>query len=153
MTRTCCRCHQEKSIGEFILNKSKPLGYEYRCRECSQIYEGKRAKTPQKIAQVTRWHQSEYGKLRGRLNRARRFTLNPERYRAKDLIHSLVERGIIQRQPCAKCGDMKSQAHHPDYSKPLEVVWLCQAHHSEEHRRLKELIASPTEEIKERRND
>jgi hypothetical protein len=34
---------------------------------------------------------------------------------------------------------VSSQGHHPDYSKPFEVVWLCQLHHSEEHRKLKEL--------------
>jgi hypothetical protein len=37
------------------------------------------------------------------------------------------------RQPCEKCGYHKSQAHHHDYSKPLDVNWLCFACHRKEH--------------------
>ena len=44
-----------------------------------------------------------------------------------------LRRGSIKRQPCVKCGK-KAQAHHPDYSKPLQVVWLCRPHHLELHR-------------------
>ena len=40
----------------------------------------------------------------------------------------------LQRQPCEICQNPKSQAHHHDYTKPLEVTWLCQTHHSLAHR-------------------
>lgn len=43
--------------------------------------------------------------------------------------------GIIQKTPCEVCGDERSQAHHQDYSKPLEIKWLCQKHHKEEHKK------------------
>lgn len=29
------------------------------------------------------------------------------------------------------CGDKKSTAHHEDYNKPLEVVWVCLKHYAE----------------------
>lgn len=29
--------------------------------------------------------------------------------------------------------------HHPDYSKPLEVVWMCRPCHLAEHKRLEAL--------------
>jgi hypothetical protein len=32
-------------------------------------------------------------------------------------------------QPCEVCGATKVEKHHPDYSKPLEVRWLCREHH------------------------
>ena len=36
---------------------------------------------------------------------------------------------------CSQCGvEGRIEAHHPDYSKPLEVVWLCRIHHVEAHR-------------------
>lgn len=35
--------------------------------------------------------------------------------------------------PCEVCGDVNSQGHHEDYSRPLEVMWLCQKHHSARH--------------------
>lgn len=31
------------------------------------------------------------------------------------------------------CGVSRVQAHHPDYSKPLEVEWLCAGHHRRAH--------------------
>ena len=43
----------------------------------------------------------------------------------------------MKRQPCIKCGNKKSQGHHPDYSKPLEVIWLCALHHQLHHEELK----------------
>lgn len=46
-----------------------------------------------------------------------------------------IRSGQLVKQPCQVCGDPKSQAHHDDYSKPLEVQWLCSKHHGERHRR------------------
>jgi site-specific recombinase XerC len=34
-------------------------------------------------------------------------------------------RGKLQRQPCVDCGNPNSQKHHPDYTKPLLVIWVC----------------------------
>lgn len=61
----------------------------------------------------------------------------PEKYAARKKLMHAVERGKIIKQPCTICGNQKSEAHHPDYSKPLDVVWLCRKHHVEEHNRLK----------------
>lgn len=44
-----------------------------------------------------------------------------------------LRRGKIKKQPCEVCGSDNSQAHHEDYSKPLEVKWLCRIHHLEIH--------------------
>ncbi len=35
--------------------------------------------------------------------------------------------------PCAICGDLEAERHHPDYSKPTKIVWLCKRHHEELH--------------------
>jgi len=45
--------------------------------------------------------------------------------------HALL-RGEIQPSAC-RCGNPNAQMHHPDYSKPLEVVWLCTGCHRLEH--------------------
>lgn len=53
---------------------------------------------------------------------------------ARSYTHVYVNRGKIVKTPCVKCGNEKSEAHHEDYSKPLEVTWLCRACHLEHHK-------------------
>jgi hypothetical protein len=38
--------------------------------------------------------------------------------------------GKLSRKPCVVCGETKSQAHHDDYTKPLDVEWLCAGCHN-----------------------
>ncbi len=52
--------------------------------------------------------------------------------KARNAFLRALERGDIERQTCEQCGE-KAEAHHKDYSKPLEVEWLCFAHHKEIH--------------------
>ena len=55
--------------------------------------------------------------------------------------HSVVQKAILSgrlvREPCSRCGAPKAQAHHEDYSKPLDVAWLCRKCHKQRHRELK----------------
>jgi len=44
--------------------------------------------------------------------------------------------GSLVRQPCEVCGTKEVHGHHSDYSKPLDVIWLCSKHHGEEHTRI-----------------
>lgn len=53
--------------------------------------------------------------------------------RARRILLSAVRSGRLVRLPCEMCGEKKSEAHHEDYAKPLEVRWLCSAHHREAH--------------------
>lgn len=66
--------------------------------------------------------------------------------RAKFLAHSqvryAVKIGKLAKQSCEVCGKPFAYAHHDDYSKPLEVRWLCQKHHMEHHKNLRSLQAT-----------
>lgn len=42
-------------------------------------------------------------------------------------------RGKLKQEPCTKCGDLNSQMHHHDYTKPLEIEWLCRRCHLAAH--------------------
>lgn len=56
--------------------------------------------------------------------------------RARQLTIIAIRNGTLTRQPCEDCGDTtkNSEAHHADYDKPLEVVWLCKQCHGKQHR-------------------
>ena len=56
-----------------------------------------------------------------------------ERVTARLKAKRAVRKGILQKENCARCGSAESQIHHPDYSKPLEIIWLCLACHVKEH--------------------
>lgn len=53
------------------------------------------------------------------------------------MVHNAITAGRIKKEPCSICGYPVAQAHHEDYLKPLEIVWLCANHHGELHRRNK----------------
>lgn len=57
----------------------------------------------------------------------------PERVMAREKVYRAITNGQLTREPCEVCGDHNSQAHHKDYRKPLEVIWLCAKHHKERH--------------------
>lgn len=56
-----------------------------------------------------------------------------QKRRARGMVHRAVRDGVLSRQPCGVCGVERTEAHHEDYSKPLEVRWLCKRHHEEAH--------------------
>jgi len=48
---------------------------------------------------------------------------------ARSRVAYAVKTGEIIKRPCQMCGKRKVEAHHEDYSKPLEIMWLCREHH------------------------
>lgn len=55
--------------------------------------------------------------------------MNEARREADRAVNHALYHGTLIRQKCEKCGSRKSEAHHEDYAKPLEVKWLCRYHH------------------------
>jgi hypothetical protein len=53
------------------------------------------------------------------------------------LLKSVASGEIIRPDHCSVClVNCKPQAHHDDYSKPLDVIWLCPICHADRHRQL-----------------
>ena len=70
--------------------------------------------------------------------RAKRYRNDPKlrmQHEARWQAREAFKRGKIKRMPCIKCGARKSQMHHPDYYKPLEIIWLCAPCHGQESRK------------------
>lgn len=67
-----------------------------------------------------------------------RYASKPEnklKIAARAKVKHLCRTGKMQRGNCTKCDAPNAHAHHHDYSKPLDVIWLCPPCHGLEHRR------------------
>jgi len=60
-----------------------------------------------------------------------------KRANARAYLNTYVRRGKVERPAecftCRTAGPV--EGHHHDYSKPLEVTWLCRSCHQEEHKK------------------
>jgi len=54
------------------------------------------------------------------------------RYIVYGKVKAALKSGKLIKHPCF-CGELKVEGHHEDYSKPLDVTWLCPLHHAERH--------------------
>lgn len=137
-SKECFKCHTVKPLTEFYKHSEMADGHLNKCKECNKNdATSHRNKNLEKIR--------EYDRARGKESkRIKAATEITRAWRAEDsrrvLAHTSVARAIrngsLVRQPCVRCGEIKSLAHHEDYDKPLEVMWLCQACHKQRHKEL-----------------
>lgn len=113
---------------------------EYRARRVAQGLSA-HAQTPERraesIKKYYKTHRAEIAaKFRERWYDPANSMKNAAQRKARDAIYS----GNLARQPCEVCGAAKVHAHHDDYSKPLDVRWLCFKHHMQHHAALKKSV-------------
>ena len=58
---------------------------------------------------------------------------HPDRYKARTAVNNAIKKGLLLKTPCELCNDSRVEAHHVDYSEPLQVIWLCAKHHRATH--------------------
>lgn len=63
---------------------------------------------------------------------------NPQKSSSHSLVCWAVKSGVLKRpEDCMECGKKcKPHAHHEDYSKPLDVIWICKICHGKKHRKI-----------------
>ena len=142
--KECFKCKTVKPLEAFYKHKAMADGHLNKCKECTKNDVSKhRNQNLEKI----RAYDRERGKIPERIKANTEIT---RAWRAEDsrrlLAHSSVARAIrngsLSRQPCIRCGEVKSLAHHEDYDKPLEVMWLCQPCHKQRHKEINALLRS-----------
>ena len=124
---TCRKCKVNK--GEMITNKcaiaSKFVSRLYlHCNECN--------------SRRRRKYQKE--NRNGVRNIANKYiTNNKEKKRAWNMVaRELKSEKIVKPEKCHECNEIKLlHGHHKDYSKPLDVKWLCANCHKHEHKHTK----------------
>jgi len=113
-------------------------GHLNKCKGCTKRDVKKRYDSePEKIAAYERKRAADPARKEKALGYQRvRRAKYPEKDRARRMVTYHVRVGNLTKRPCEICKDPESQAHHHDYSKTLDVQWLCAACHSAEHRGL-----------------
>jgi hypothetical protein len=58
-----------------------------------------------------------------------------EQYPERKSAHFRAQYTIPLKDKCELCGARATDRHHPDYSKPLDVIHLCKSCHGKQHSR------------------
>lgn len=138
--RQCSKCGSEFEPKTWQVKRHDAI-----CLICCAQYKREwKAKNPGHITEQDREQKAKYNvrpevvarrqerrKLRG--YRSQKNSEQLRKRRARWTLTREIIKGAVLRQPCIKCGDQKSQAHHHDYDKPLDVIWLCLRCHLAEH--------------------
>ena len=133
MHKDCFKCGRRLGINEFYRHPQMPDGHLNKCKECTK-------KDVRANRDAKREYYSEYERLRNQSEKRREKRKeglrlhnlrNPLKAKARRKLTNAVKDGKVKRLPCIFCGEPKSQAHHEDYSRPLDVIWACFKCHRE----------------------
>lgn len=157
MMKKCFKCGEEKELCDFYKHKQMADGHLNKCKECTK--KDSFGRTEEQIEKRKyRDRNRTNHKDRIKKNKERREWLrdnDPIKYKAIEIkktewanrnkhkrnAHGKVSRAVMNgtlKRPieCSLCGDTgRIEAHHEDYDKPLEVVWLCTKCHANAHKK------------------
>lgn len=160
--KICNKCSAAKDLDEFSINSGMLDGRLGACKQCCNLYSRNyyvnnldRCK-----ANIKAYAKTESGRIRmakaykkyskteaGRIMRAKGAKIYKAKYPlrviAKNTLNSAVKSGkLICPDKCTSCGNLsKIEAHHEDYTKPLDVVWLCKKCHQSLHNEKRRISA------------
>ena len=134
----CVSCDMTKSVLQFHVSRAESDGLSSKCKECacaaSRKYSADHAES--KAASDRAWRTANPDKVAECAKRMN--ILYPEKRTARVAVSNAVRDGrLVKPNQCSVCGGKGSpEAHHPEYGKPLEVVWMCRKCHRSLHKRL-----------------
>lgn len=153
-SKRCFRCSQTKPLSAFYKHAQMSDGRLNKCIECTKSdarehrlrnlekvrqYDRKRGGNPDRVAARKAYATTLEGKLAAARSRKAWIVVNAYKVKAANAVSNALRDGRLTRQPCFVCG-APAQAHHPDYSAPLAVSWLCAKHHSQLHKEHRESL-------------
>jgi hypothetical protein len=115
--------------------------YDYHCNDCHAAYRRPRAYKGGKASPAwwAEYRKAYYADPRNKARIAanmRRYARNPllrPKMEARWILRRAVAAGLVAKTNCERCGAVKVEGHHTNYSKPLDVTWLCSRCHRREH--------------------
>ena len=144
MTKKYYLAHREEILARNRAKVKTAEQIEASKARCAKYDKSEKAK-----AKRVRYYQSEKGKATLARHDAKRKDA-PARIlknQAQRKVAYAIKKGVLTKEPCACCGDMKVVGHHHfGYGEAniLNVKWLCQKHHTEAHQIIKYNEALPT---------
>lgn len=132
--KRCFKCLCEKPLDAFYKHSRMGDGRLNKCKECTKADVSKhRQENLERIRSYDRARASQPHRMASRDFYVRRYEAQfPNRKKATSAVSNAIRDGRLLRQLCWVCGE-KAVAHHADYDRPLDVVWLCQPHHKQAH--------------------
>lgn len=129
--KKCFKCGEEKELSEFYKHKKMADGHLNKCKQCTK----KDANNYQNG--INRNKYLEYQRSKPKTEHSLEVTKSwskrfPQRKLAQNAVSIAVRSGKLIKLHCFVCGK-KAEAHHPDYDRPLDVIWLCPSHHKQLH--------------------
>lgn len=125
---TCRKCGQTKPETEFNWKNREAGERQSVCRACFSAYNRERY---QRTKEATKARVSEYKKSNPDKvfeTRLKTYQRKPSKSSLYKLVHAALSAGVVARpSKCQICGSDKDriEAHHEDYSRPLEIIWCC----------------------------
>lgn len=150
MEKKCFKCGRLLPLEEFYAHKQMADGHLNKCKACTRIdvvvnrvlrvgyyrdYDIKRSRTDARKQSEKQYKKNPRAALLRNDANARYRSKNPDKYNAHKLVTSAVACGrLLPKNACELCGVVcKTEGHHADYSRPLDVIWLCKKCHSSVH--------------------
>lgn len=146
--KICIKCHINKKITEFYSHPQMKDGHLNKCKICCKIdainnrnknkeyylnYDKKRASLPHRVKARKEYSQSTKGKKVLQKIKEKWAINNPLKRKTQIIFANAVKSGKIKREKCKFCKNEKTHGHHYDYSKPMDVIWLCRSCHAKFH--------------------
>lgn len=117
--RHCKKDFKQKLIIDAKVPYKNKIYYYYSCTKCNTL-------------RIKKYRNTDKG--RQIINSAvyRSIKKHPEKQKARELFNYAVRsKKILKPNICEQCLQEKTlEGHHIDYTKPLDVVWLCRPCHS-----------------------
>lgn len=102
--------------------------------EYNQYFREYREKNRERVRAYNREYNRDYRKIHGYMNELNYKHRYPHKEKARRILQQAVRDGTVVRGNCRDCSSVEMiQGHHEDYTKPLEVIWLCPLHHKAIH--------------------
>lgn len=137
--KRCTSCGHQRERAEFHRVRASKDGRDSRCKPCKApielAYRRKHAEKKRRLSKEWRLNNPERVAAHQKI-RERKF---PEKHRARRILKEAVKYGKVEKPTvCPRCGvdevpAVEMHAHHHDYSKPLEIEWVCRSCHNKEH--------------------